>query len=81
MSQGVDNNGKALLHFKVVENWFKPIQMSIPFLQCVNNQFIFFFSYFGLPVILLLMLWMSIIVKGINYSFQIGSFETVTLNL
>ena len=24
---------------------------------------------------------MSIIVKGINYSFQIGSFETVTLNL
>ena len=80
MSQGVDNSGKALSHFKVVENWFKPIQMSIPFLQCVNNQFIFFFfSYFGL--ILLLMFWMSIIVKGINYSFQIGSFETVTLNL
>lgn len=42
MSEGVDNSGKALLHFKVVENWFKPIQMSIPFLQCVNNQFIFF---------------------------------------
>ena len=79
MAQGVDNSRKALLHFMVVENWFKPIQMSITFLQCVNNQFIFFFSYFG--VILLLMLWMSIIVKGINYSFQIGSFETVTLNL
>lgn len=55
MSQGVDNSGKALLHFIVVENWFKPIQMSIPFLQCVNNQFIFFFfSYFGLILLLML---------------------------
>ena len=53
MSEGVDNSGKALLHFKVVENWFKPIQMSIPFLQCVNNQFIFF-SYFGLILLLML---------------------------
>ena len=26
MSQGVDNSRKALLHCKVVENWFKPIQ-------------------------------------------------------
>lgn len=54
MSEGVDNSGKALLHFKVVENWFKPIQMSIPFLQCVNNQVIFFFSYFGLILLLML---------------------------
>ena len=54
MSQGVDNSRKALLHFIVVENWFKPIQMSIPFLQCVNNQFIFFFSYFGLILLLML---------------------------